>query len=162
MILYAKTDTVPRNMGWVDHPTLSFWRSPERLHGSQLRIISMKGKEVEYLSHQPSMAEYHQKTLTFSYPHLTCAEAKKRGGRFLYWGKVSLNTMPWFLDFHFATDFFFFSWIGLSQGWPTCKRVYGAPWWLIRLRTQGGHYCGTGSTPGLGSSACCGCGQQNK
>lgn len=53
---YAKTGTVPRNLGPVDHPNLrtagsqSFWRPSERLHGTQLRIISMKGKEVEYLS----------------------------------------------------------------------------------------------------------------
>lgn len=78
---YAKTGTVPRNLGPVDHPTLrtagsqSFWRPSERLHGTQLRIISMKGKEVEYLSTNPQWLRITPRHYFSVTPDLTCAGA---------------------------------------------------------------------------------------
>ena len=78
---YAKTGTVPRNLGSVDPPTLwpagsqSFWKPPERLHGTQLRIISMKGKEVEYLSTDPQWLRITPRHYISVTPDLTCAGA---------------------------------------------------------------------------------------
>lgn len=56
---HAKTGPVPRKLEWLDYPTVwatgsqSLGENSERVHGTQLRIISMKGKEVEYLSTDP-------------------------------------------------------------------------------------------------------------
>ena len=35
------------------------------------------------------------------------------------------------------------------------KKVFKDPWWSSMLRIQCCHYCGMGSIPGLGTSACC-------